>query len=248
MKEQTREEPKIVAAAERQMRAWSLCQEAAQRAPQSRRIDQPHAQLGEYITISREAGAGGGEIAKRVGQALGWEVLDKGLVDCVAQRSRLPRSVLELVDETEPSWAYDVLGAWLDPQIIPHQKYVVHLCRVILAAARRGNVVLVGRGANFLLPRSQGLAVRIIASEKYRLHQIVAGHGFAEAQARRYMAEVDRGRRDFVMRFFHHDITDPHLFDLVIQADRLGPGGAAEAIVAAYRHGPGAGAKGPFAG
>jgi hypothetical protein len=68
-------------------------------------------------------------------------------------------------------------------------------------------------------------------------------HGLAEAQARRYMAEVDRGRRDFVIRFFHHDITDPHLFDLVIQADRLGAEGAAEAIVAAYRHACGAGAE-----
>ena len=250
MKDHTREVPKIVAAAERQMRAWSLCQEAAQRAPQSRRIDQPHAQLGEYITISREAGAGGGEIARRVGRALGWEVLDKELVERVAESSHCPRSVLELVDETQPNWAYDVLGAWLDPQIIPHVKYVVHLSRVILAAARRGNVVLVGRGASLLLPRSQGLAVRIIASEKYRLHQIVAGHGLAEAEARRYMAEVDRGRRDFVIRFFHHDITDPHLFDLVIQADRLGAQGAAEAIVAAYRHACGAGAeaKRPLAG
>jgi len=38
------------------------------------------------------------------------------------------------------------------------------------------------------------------------------------------------------MRFFHHDVADPHLFDLVIHADRFGPEGAAEAIVAAYRH------------
>jgi len=243
VKEHTREEPEIVAAAERQMRAWSLCQEAAQRAPHSHRTDRPHEQLGEYITISREAGAGGSEIARRVGRALGWEVLDKELVERVAERSHLPRSVLELVDETKPSWAYDVLGAWLDPQIISHEKYVVYLTRAILAAARRGNVVLVGRGASLLLPRSQGLAVRIIASEKHRLHHLMEEHGFAEAEARRYMAEVDRGRRDFVIRFFHHDITDPHLFDLVIQADRLGAEGAAEAIVAAYRHACGAGAE-----
>jgi cytidylate kinase len=243
VKDQTREHPQIVAAAERRMREWSLGQETAQRARQSRRIDQPHAQLGQYITISREAGAGGSEIAQRAAQALGWEVLDAKLVDCVAERSQLPRWVLELVDETEPNWAYDVLGAWLDRQIIPHQKYVVCLTRVILAAARRGNVVLVGRGANLLLPRSQGLAVRIIASEEYRLRHLMQEHGFAEAEARRYMAEVDRGRRDFVMRFFHHDIADPHLFDLVIQADRFGPDGAAEAIVAAYRQARGTGAR-----
>jgi cytidylate kinase len=154
----------------------------------------------------------------------------------VAERSHLSRSLLELVDETEPSWAYDVLGAWLDPAIVPHERYVVHLCRVILAAARRGNVVLVGRGANLLLPRDRGLAVRIVASEKYRLRRVMERDGFREAQARRYIAETDRARRDFVIRFFHHDISDPHLFDLVIQVDRLGLAAAAEAIIAAYRH------------
>jgi cytidylate kinase len=236
MKERTHEEPRIVAAAERQMRAWSLCQEAAERAAQSLRLDQPHAELGQYITVSREAGAGGSEIAKLLGQELGWDVLDKNLVDRVAERSHLSRSLLELVDETEPSWAYDVLGAWLDPAIVPHERYVVHLCRVILAAARRGNVVLVGRGANLLLPRDRGLAVRIVASEKYRLRRVMERDGFREAQARRYIAETDRARRDFVIRFFHHDISDPHLFDLVIQVDRLGLAAAAEAIIAAYRH------------
>jgi hypothetical protein len=235
MKEQLYHDPKTIAAAERRMRNWSLRQEAAQRAGLSRRIDVPHRQLGEFLTISREAGTGGGEIAKLVGQSLGWEVLDKDLVERVAAESHLPRSILELVDETKPSWAYDVLEAWLDPQIVPHEKYVVHLCRVMQAAARRGNVVLVGRGANFMLPRDAGLAVRIIGSEKYRLRQIAERLGLDEAAARRHMAEVDRGRRDFVTRFFHHDVTDLRLFDLVIQVDRLGPAGAAETIVTAYR-------------
>jgi cytidylate kinase len=243
MKDRARQDPEIIAAAERRMRAWSLRQEAAERARQSRRIEPPRERLGEYITISREAGAGATEIAEQVGRALGWEVLDKKLVDRVAEHSHLPRSVLELVDETEPNWAYDVLEAWLDPKIIPHERYVVCLTRVILDAARQGNVVLVGRGAHFLLPRSQGLAVRIIASEKYRLRHLMDEHGLAEAEARRHMAEVDRGRRDFVMRFFHHDITDPHLYDLVIQADRFGVDGASEAVVAAYRKARGAPAE-----
>lgn len=236
MKEQTREEPKIVAAAERQMRAWSLAQELSQRAAQTRRVDQPHQGFGPYITVSREAGAGGSQIAELVGQKLGWEVLDRNLLDRVAERFRLCRHMLELVDETQPSFARDVLGAWFDPRIVPHGKYVVCLGRVVEAAARRGRVVLVGRGANLLLPRDQGLAVRLIASESYRVQQIMQRCGLEESQARRYMAEVDRGRREFVLEWFNRDITDPHLFDLVIQVDRLGPAGAADAIIAAYRH------------
>jgi cytidylate kinase len=229
MKEQTREEPKILAAAERQMRTWAWDREhdTAQRPALStaRRV--------RYITFSREAGAGASLVAAAVGRKLGWEVLDKNLLDQVADRFRLPRPMLELVDETNSSWVYDVVGVFLDPKIVPHEKYLAHLSRVIRAAARRGKVVLVGRGAQFLLPREEGLAVRIVASMKYRLARIVRRLGCDEAKARHYLHEVDRGRKEFVEKFFHRDITDPELYDLVLRVDHLGPATAAELIVEA---------------
>jgi cytidylate kinase len=143
--------------------------------------------------------------------------------------------MLELVDETTSNWAFDNFGVWFDRKIVSHEKYLVHLNRIVVAAARRGKVVIVGRGANFLLPRNEGLAVRIVAPERYRVEQVMRRHKLAETEARRFIAELDRGRREFVLRFFHHDITDPHLFDLVINTDRIGPQAAADAIVEAYR-------------
>ncbi len=239
MKEQTREDPKIVAAAERQMQRWTLAESIADQAQRSFHWDQPHQRIANYVSISREAGAGGGEIAEQVGHKLGWIVLDQNFIDLVAERFHLSRPMLELVDETPANWAYDMIGPWIDPRIIPHEKYVFCLGRIVIAALRRANAVLVGRGAHFLLPRDHGLAVRIIASEKYRLAHVMKGHGFDEGHARRFIAELERGRRDFVMRYFRRDINDPHLFDLVIQADRIGPVVAADLIVDAYhRHFP----------
>jgi len=236
MKDQTREEPKIVAAAERRMHDWVLNQEMAAQSLHSRRIDPSHPpQLGPYIAISREAGAGGSEIAEIVGHELGWEVLDKNLLDRVADECRVSRPMLDLVDETKANWAYDILGAWLDPQIVPHEKYVVHLSRVVMAAARRGSVVFVGRGAQFMLPRGCGMAVRIVAPEKYRIDRAMRLSKMDETAAGRFLAETDRGRHEFVERFFRRDIADPHWYDLVVNVERLGPAGAAECIVAAYR-------------
>ncbi len=235
MKEQTREEPKILAAAERQMRTWALTHEheVAQSEAPGERPSLPASRRVRYITLSREAGAGGGEIAAMVGRKLGWEVLDKNLLDQVADRFRLSKPMLELVDETDSSWAYDVVGAFLDPKIVPHEKYLAHLSRVIRAAARRGNVVLVGRGAQFFLPRDSGLAVRIVASMKYRVARIVQLLGFDETKARQYIHEVDHGRKELVEKFFHRDITDPRLYDLVLYVDHLGPATAADLIVEA---------------
>ncbi|MGD0382391.1 MAG: cytidylate kinase-like family protein [Thermoguttaceae bacterium] len=235
MKEQTREDPKILAAAERQMQAWAMNEEMADRSV-SRTFHQAHYRQKKcFLTISREAGAGGSEIAAIVGKRLGWEVIDKNLLDKVAERFNLDRSMLNLVDETRSNWVYDVLGSWMDSKVIPHETYVSQLSRVILAAARQSSFIFVGRGARFLLPREKVLAVRLIASEGFRLKRIMQYHKLSEADARRHIHEVDQGRREFVQRFFHHDITDPHLYDLVINTEGLGIECAAEEIIAAVR-------------
>jgi len=232
MKEQTREEPQILAAAERQMQAWVMNQEVEARSAGSQELGQLAGQVRPYIAISRESGAGGSEIAQAVGGKLAWEVLDKNLLDRVADRFRVSRMMLELVDETQSSWVYDVLGTWMDRQVVPHEKYVAHLGRIVLAAARKESHVFVGRGAQFLLPPDRGLAVRIIAPKKYRIERIMRREGLNAAGAGQFAKETDRGRREFVERFFHRDIDDPHLYDLVINVGHVGSAGAVDQIIA----------------
>ena len=229
MKTQVREEPKILAAAERQMRAWTKASESA--VDDSIAIE---ARLKPFIAISREAGAGGSPVGQIVGRMLGWEVLDHSLLDRVAQRYKLSRPLLEMVDETQANWAFDILGTWLDPKLIPHEKYVIHLGHVVLAAACQESVVYIGRGVQFLLPKDRGLSVRIIASDAYRTRRISERENLTQKQARQKMLKVDNGRRAFVRRFFHHDIDNSHLYDLVLNVERLGPSATAECIVAAF--------------
>jgi cytidylate kinase len=121
----------------------------------------------------------------------------------------------------------------MDHQIIPHEKFVSHLKRVMEVATRKGRAVFVGRGAQFLLPRSKVLAVWITAPVKYRVERIMAEKQMNEGDARQFVHEADEGRCEFVKRFFHHDINDPLLYDLVINIQHLGAAKAAEGIVAA---------------
>jgi hypothetical protein len=232
MKEQTREDPKILAAAERQMQAWARNEEIADRA-ESHKFHPPHTGTEKcFLAISRECGAGGSEVASIVGRRLGWEVLDKNLLDKVAERFHDDPSMLKLVDETRSNWVYDVLGTWMDNKVIPHETFVSHLSRIVHAIAQQKNIILVGRGAAFLLPREKVLAVRLVASEGFRVKRIMELFSLGEADARRHIHMADQGRREFVKRFFHHDITDPHLYDMVINTQRLGIEGTAEEIVA----------------
>ncbi len=235
MKEQVREEPGVMAASERSMRQWAIKEELAERVAQQRLSAAPVAKPYHYVSISREAGAGGGEVAAQVAARLGWDCFDRNLLDDVAQRCHSDRQMLELVDETESNWVFDVLGTWMDRRLVPHEKYIVALVRSIVCAAQCAQAVFVGRGAQFILPADRTLAVRLVANEAFRLARLTRLYGWSPADARQKMIEMDRGRAELVSRHFHHDVSDPHLYDLVINTGRLGIDGAAELIVAAVR-------------
>ena len=99
----------------------------------------------KVITITREYGAGGGEVARRLADALGWELLDRELLHQAAEIEHVPDAELERLDEKAVSMA-DRFS--LHP---PHRKYLHGLTEAARQAAERGNVVLVGRGARHLL-------------------------------------------------------------------------------------------------
>jgi hypothetical protein len=233
MKEQTRENPKILAAAERQMQAWSMTASLEDHALRMKNIQQLTGSLHNYLAISREAGAGGSAIAEIIGRQLGWEVLGKELLDRIAQRFHSNRMMLDVVDETPSNWIYDVLGTWMDSKVIPHETYLVQLSRVVVAAAKQGPAIFVGRAAQFLLPRDKGFAVRLVAPVEFRLQNLMRLKKMTADAAQRYVNKVDPFRREFGRRFFHHDVTDPHLYDLVMNTERLGLEGAAELILSA---------------
>ena len=124
------------------MRTWAHFVEH----PLPRQNDQAAQATRIFVAIARQAGAGGSEIAGLVGRQLGWEVYDQNLRDLIAERFHEPRLVLDFVDETRSNWVYDVLGTWGDNQIVPQDKFVLHLKRIVATVARDGKSVFVGRG------------------------------------------------------------------------------------------------------
>ena len=184
-----------------------------------------------YVTISREAGAGGGEIARLVGERLGWKVFDKNLLDQVAERFHESRLMLDLVDETPSNWAFDVFGHVDGPE--PHYPPAIHGARDAGSSSRwpvAASGVFVGRGAQFLLPAAQTLAVRIVAPERLRIERIMqAQEASPPASARRFIEETDAGRREFVERFFRHDIGDSAALRPGGQRRAFRPGGRGRA-------------------
>ena len=183
-----------------------------------------------YLAVSREVGAGGSEVAAQVGEKLGWEVLDRELLDQMANDFHLREDMLEHLDETSSNWVVEVFGKWMDQHLVTQAEFVVHLGQIVLATARRTHAVFVGRGAQFLLPRERGLAVRVTAPRRQRIERIMQRHDLPRDKAEKYIDRHEQGRTDFVKKYFHHDVNDARIYDLVVNIEYLDIHGAVELI------------------
>jgi cytidylate kinase len=241
METSVHQDVRLSAAAERQMRSWAQLQEMASRAIDNSTVKRLPPRTINFVAISRESGTEGTIVAQLAAETLGWHDYGRTLRDHVAQWYHEPRLMLDTVDETEGNWVHDMFGTWLDRHVITHEKFLAQVSHMVHILARRGPAVFVGRGAQFLLPRAQTIAVRLVASESYRLERVQQQRGFAtRGEARRWMRNVDVGRQDFTRRYFHHDIGDVHLYDLLINVERVGTVGAAAQIVFAVQQARGA--------
>jgi cytidylate kinase len=142
---------------------------------------------------------------------------------------------MEIVDEKTASWFHEIFGKWLNERLVSQAEFVHRLGKVVLLAAQHESTVFVGRGAQFILPRESGVAVRLIAPRKQRLARIMEIRGCTRHEAERFIDEMDKGRADFVKRYFHHDVADPHLYDLVINLEHTSREGAVDLILTDYR-------------
>ncbi len=165
------------------------------------------------ITISREYGAGGGEVARRLAEALGWELLDRELLHEAARIEHIPDAELARLDERAVSLADRFR---IHP---PHERYLRGLSEAARQAARRGNVVLVGRGARHLLGEMPDVFhLRLVAPRPWRVERIARIEDLPSEVARVRCLEADRSRQLFMRYFFGDAALRPDQYDLVVNA------------------------------
>jgi cytidylate kinase len=191
----------------------------------------------QNICISREAGAGGGAIARLVGQRLGWKVYDNELIEAIAHRMGVPLDEVRSLDELAPSVVQDWLLPLREEYYAPQEAYLDHLAKLIEAIGRAGDSILVGRGAGFMLPRETTLSIRVVAPLKVRAQRLAERMGVSVRTARRAARDLDRRRLQFDRTMHRANSSDPHNYDLVLDSQSLGLEIAAAIIVRAVEVG-----------
>jgi len=201
------------------------------------------------ITITRQYGSGGSQVAEHAARALGWTVIDNEFVDEVARRAGLPPAEVAQREERAPGLlerlARTLAGA--SPELFitdsavsdaeRDEQTIVRITeRIIHEAAAEGRVVLVGRGAQAILARHpDALHVYVVASKPWRLKLAVEKLGVDPAKVEKELEETDRRRDLYTKTYYNRTRTDPTNYDLVINAERLGIEGAAGLVVAEAR-------------
>jgi len=196
------------------------------------------------ITISRQFGAGGSQVARRVAEALGWKLIDDELVDRVAERAGVSREEVAAIEERAPSFIERLarLTALELPELfLPTAEAIEefgegHLVKITRALveeiAAEGRCVVVGRASAAVLARSANtLHVRLVAPLEMRVRVATERLGTPPADAPRLVEERDANRARYHREYYDRDCNDPVHYDLVLNTGRLGFDGAARVIV-----------------
>ena len=218
--------------------------EARLQNPQPGTIRQP-AEVRPFITLGTETGAGatttGQTLVPLLDQAFkepgqGWVFLDKNLLTHALATHDLPERLAQHLPEDKVSEFKAVIGelVGLHPSLweLEHQ-----VAEAILQLAHVGRVVIAGRAA-YLITRSLpgGFHVKLAASAEVRIERMMRLLNLDAAAATAHIRKTDRARRRFVRTRFGRDPDDVHLYDLVINTDRMTPGAVARIILEGLRN------------
>ena len=200
------------------------------------------------ITISRQYGAGGSEVARTVAARLGWTVVDNEIVDRVAKRAGLSPEIVAARDERSPGFVErlaQALTASSQEYAVPElgvavrseEPSLVRLTEMVVQeVAGAGKVVLVGRAASAVLGQlADTLHLKVVASRAFRLRGAMDAEQVDARTADRLLQETDTQRARYHREHYGRDWDDAANFHLVVNTGLLGIEGAAEVILAEAR-------------
>ncbi len=179
------------------------------------------------ITIEREYGSGGADVARKLAEHLGWKLWDQALTDEIARLMECPSITVQEHEERKDSLRYRLFKAFMKGSFegslnAPRLKIVDADCikdmtrRLVTDIARGGNAVIVGRGAAYHLhDHPEAFHVFVYAPFEEKVLRLRAG-GKSESEAVDLAETVDRDRSAYIKQYFGLDWPDRHYFHVMI--------------------------------
>jgi len=180
------------------------------------------------IMISRGSFSRGREVAENVAQKLGYE--------CIARDVLLEASKEFNVDELKLDHALRDAPSFFSRLSYGKERYVAYIRAALLEHLKRDNVVYCGlAGQFFVRDVSHALKVRIISDVEKRVRLVMERDGISERAAISLIKRIDKERKEWSEQVYGVDNTDPSLYDMVLQIQKLTVDGAVDIICRAAR-------------
>ena len=173
------------------------------------------------VTVSREPGSGGRIVAQKLSVKMGFEVFHQEVLHEMAKQAEISKQFLATLDERGLSVLEDWLTSLVHERHLWPDQYLRHLMNVIGTIGKHGRAIVIGRGANFILPPEQRFRVRVTAPQRVRIENVARDYNLSPAEAKRRVINTESNRRAFIRKYFNADIADPTNYDLVINTETL---------------------------
>jgi cytidylate kinase len=182
------------------------------------------------VTISRQSGCGAEAVGEKLAgyleahgpdAACPWKLFDKNLIGNVLAEHKLPRRLERFMVEDRASEVADMMDQLLGTHP-PAELLVRYTAETVFRLAARGNVILIGRGANLITRKlPQALHVRLVASLEKRVERVRLIRDVPKATARELIRREDRARSRYLKKYFGVEVDDPLNYHLVLNTDLI---------------------------
>ena len=180
---------------------------------------------GPCITISREAGAGADSVSEELINYFKplsntclhpWTVFDKNLIEKIIEDNHLPEKLSRYFVEDKLSDIKSTVNELLG--IHPSSWVLINkTTNTILQLAQIGNVIIVGRGGNFITMNLKNtFHVRLIAPWENRIKHIREIQGVTRKEAVDFILKEDTARNNYIKKYFNKDVTELNSYHLII--------------------------------
>ena len=187
------------------------------------------------ICFSRRIGVGALEIADILANQIGYHVIDREIMEYLANRKGADPRLAAFIDEHCASEMEDMFSALYGVKTYAKSEYSRLLFRAIFSFAALGPAIFVGRGAHLILPRERVLAVRLICSDSFRTGRIADMLNVPEIEAFSRLKQLDHDQRQFFEKIFGVKEDAPEEYDILINRDFFKyPAQVAEIVKAAF--------------
>ena len=190
------------------------------------------------VTVSRQMGAQGEEIAARAAEILTasshgkhpWILVDKDIAERVMEHHHLPDRIKSFFTEEQAQSIEEHLHGLLGFST-SSATMIANMTETMIRLARIGHVIFVGRGANAVTAKfPRAVHVRVVGSLERRVERVARQQGLSKREAEAEVRRIDHDRNHFIATYFHRELSDPCHYDIIFNTDRVSVEEAAELL------------------